>query len=500
MYDLVIIGGGINGAGIARDAAGRGLSVLLVEQDDLAQATSSASTKLIHGGLRYLEQYDFKLVRESLNERERLLRSAPHLIRPQEFVIPHEPSLRPRWMIRLGLWLYDCLGKRDVLPASQAFSLVQHLAGVPLKSHYHYGFSYADCWVDDARLVLLCAKDAAEKGAEIRTRTRCETLSARDKHWNVTLYDALKGEPYQVQARCVVNAAGPWVRRFLDDQGLAQPETYHMRHSKGSHIVVKKLYEGDHAYLLQQLDKRIVFAIPYEHDFTVIGTTDTPYDGALDHVVIDDQEIDYLCTAVSRSFANTVRASDVLWTYSGVRGLLDSGNDNLSEVTRDYKLDMENRFGAPLLNVFGGKLTTFRELSEQACTILCDTLGHHAKAWTENSILPGGDIGSLDFDAFVARQAPRYSFLSDQVLRRYAHAYGTRMDVMLDGVDSLDGMGEDFGEDVYEVELRYGIMQEWVHSAEDFLWRRSKLGLHTSEETQRKIARALAVYLMGAIA
>ncbi len=491
MYDLVIIGGGINGAGIARDAAGRGLSVLLIEKDDIAQATSSASTKLIHGGLRYLEQYDFKLVAESLAEREVLLASAPHIIHPLKFILPHEPHLRPKWMIRLGLYLYDKLAKRSTLPRSQALKFNHdHDVSAPLKDQYKYGFSYSDCWVDDARLVLLCAKDAQEKGAEIRTRTLCtKTQVSNDKaHWIVDLKDTITGKEDQVQAQCVVNATGPWARKFLDANDLARDKTFHVRHSKGSHIIVPKLYDGQHAYLLQQPDGRIVFAISYEKDYTVIGTTDAELDSDLDHVEISEAEITYLCAAASRSFKTAVTPDMIVSTYSGVRGLLDSGDDDLSAVTRDYKLDLETAWGPPLLNIFGGKLTTFRILSQHAV----DLVAPKTQPWTQDAVLPGGDIPQHDFAGFIERQCQKYPCIDHALIVRYARAYGQRMDDILQGVTSL---GMRHADGIYEAELRYAVRAEWVKTADDFLWRRSKLGLHISDKDRSAIEQAIATYL-----
>ena len=476
VYDLVVIGGGINGVGIARDAAGRGLSVLLVEQGDLAQATSSNSTKLIHGGLRYLEQYDFKLVRESLNERERLLRGASHIMWPQEFVIPHEPHLRPAWMIRAGLFLYDYLGKRELLPGSGGVDFRTDARGKPLKTDYVRGFSYFDCWVDDARLVVLCAKDAEERGADIAVRTACTGLKAEGDVWRVSLGDK------DVQARAVVNAAGPWVRTFLDEQGLAAGKTPGMRYSKGSHIIVKQLYDGEHAYLLQQPDGRIVFTIPYEGDFTLIGTTDTDYRGDPMDAEIDEDEVDYLCAAAGRSFVQDISLDDVVWAYSGVRGLPDSGEESLSEVSRDYILDLDKRFDAPLLNVFGGKLTTFRKLSEQVVNRLSPYFDGMGEAWTRETLLPGGDIAGGDFEAFVEAQLQLNSLMDAGLVRRLCRAYGSRISSVLE-----DGLGHHLGDDVYEAELRYLIEEEWARTSDDILWRRSKLGLHLSHEVRKAV-------------
>lgn len=491
MYDLVVIGGGINGCGIARDASGRGLNVLLAEKDDLASATSSASTKLIHGGLRYLEQYDFKLVAESLNERERLLLSAPHIIWPLEFILPHEKSLRPYWMIRLGLYLYDFLGTRTFLPASKGLNFKKHPAGKPLKAGYKKGFSYADCWVQDSRMVVLNAMDAAARGATILTRTECVDLKAEGDVWKVTLEDKATGSQKTVEAKCVANVAGPWVRKFLDQNNLAKKDTFNTRYSKGSHIVVPKIYEGDQAYILQQPDKRIVFAIPYEKNFTLIGTTDAIYDGDPSQAEISEDEKKYLCEAVNRSFDKQVTVDDIVWHYSGVRPLLDSGDESLSKVTRDYKLDLETSFGPPILNVFGGKLTTFRKLSAQAVDKISPYFSHARQSWTDKGILPGGDIKAADFEMFCKELASLYSWADEEMLRRYARAYGTLSVLILDAAESEKDLGEHYGDDLYEAEIRYLMTQEWAETAEDILWRRSKLGLHISLSTKEALEKAI---------
>lgn len=491
MYDLLVIGGGVNGCGIARDAAGRGLKVCLVEKDDLASATSSASTKLIHGGLRYLEQYDFKLVSESLNERERLLKGAPHIIWPLEFILPHEPHLRPFWLIRTGLYLYDFLGKREVLPGSKGVNFKTHISGRPLKRKFTKGFSYADCWVEDSRLVVLSAKDAAEKGANILTRTECVSLKADKDHWVADIEDTYTKQTQKITAKCVVNAAGPWVRKFIDQNNLAQQNTLKTRYSKGSHIVVPKFYEGDHAYILQQPDKRIVFAIPYEQNFTLVGTTDAIYDGDPHDAEISEEEKQYLCDAINRSFDKQTTIDDIVWHYSGVRPLLDSGDEDLSNVTRDYKLDLEESFGPPILNVFGGKLTTFRKLSEQAVDKISEFFPNIKERWTKQAYLPGGQIENADFEAFLAKIIEEYSWADQKMLRRYARAYGAKIYDILQNAASEKDLGEHYGDDIYEAEIRYLILEEWAKELEDILWRRSKLGLHISLQTKEALGRAL---------
>lgn len=481
-YDLIVIGGGINGAGIARDAAGRGLSVLLVESGDLAGATSSASTKLIHGGLRYLEYYDFRLVRESLQERERLLHVAPHIIRPLKFILPHEPHLRPAWMIRAGLFLYDYLGGRRTLKRSRA---VRFNIDGPLKHHFTHGFSYADCWVDDARLVALTALDATERGAQVMTRTRCAGLAVDGPHWRATLQNA-QGVTFEKTAAMAVNATGPWVRHFLDDHGLSHPQTPAIRLVRGSHIVVKRLYEGSQAYILQQADRRIVFAIPYEDDFTLIGTTEAEHDADPAAPRITDDEIAYLCGAINGYFKKTVTPADVVWTYSGVRPLLADDRESATAATRDYRLVLDNSYGPRLLSVFGGKITTYRRLAEEAVSHLTPE-----KPWTGTTPLPGGDIAPDQYDAFVRAMGERWPFLPDALLLRYARAYGTRMGDVIIRARDLTGLGAHYGDHIYEAEIRYLVEYEWARSVEDVLWRRSKLGLHIAPDTEKALAAAM---------
>jgi glycerol-3-phosphate dehydrogenase len=501
--DLLIVGGGINGAGIARDAAGRGLSVLLVEQDDLASATSSASTKLIHGGLRYLEYYEFRLVREALIEREVLLRNAPHIISPLTFVLPHENALRPAWMIRLGLFLYDHLGGRERLPGSRGIDLRRDPAGRPLNPALTKGFSYADCWVDDARLVVLNALDAGERGARIRTRTRCTAAQRNATHWEATVEDRHTGERSTVRARALVNATGPWVAGFIDNVlGLAPRQK--LRLVKGSHIVVRSLFEGPHAYILQQPDRRIVFAIPYEHDFTLIGTTDLSYDGDPAVVSISPSEIEYLCQAINSHFVKQVAPGDVVWTYAGVRPLHDDEAASASAVTRDYVLELDEAAGsAPLLSVFGGKITTYRRLAEHALGKLKPHFARMGPAWTHAAPLPGGDMPNADFEQFAGEQRQRWPWLPGPLVQRYARAYGTRMTRMLDSANGINDLGVHFGDGVYGREVEYLTGTEWAMSAADVLWRRSKLGLHVGAETvaalERWFGSATAGLRVGAV-
>lgn len=484
--DMLIVGGGINGAGIARDAAGRGLSVVLCEKDDLASRTSSASTKLIHGGLRYLEQYDFGLVRKALIEREILLRSAPHIMRPLRFVMPHDRGQRPAWMIRAGMFLYDHLARRELLPGSETLNLRMHAAGAPLKNAFTKGFAYSDGWVDDARLVVLNAIDAREHGATILTRTSCDSVVREAQHWQATLRQR-DGDIVAVQARALVNATGPWAASFLHDtvHGRAGRK---LRLIKGSHIVVRKLFDHPYAYIFQHPDGRIVFAIPYERDYTLIGTTDIDYHGDADKVAIDAGEIDYLCALANRYFTKPVSASDVVWSYSGVRPLVedagDDDNERASDVTRDYKLALDTD-AAPLLSVFGGKITTFRKLAEEAADLLAPLLGNRQGAWTANACLPGGDIfGSepsnravKEFDVFVEEMQQRYAWLPSALVSRYAHAYGTRIALLIGERRTRAEMGEEIAPGLFAAEVDYLKQHEWAVSDQDILWRRTKLGL-----------------------
>lgn len=476
-YDLLVVGGGINGAGIARDAAGRGLRVLLCEQDDLAAHTSSASTKLIHGGLRYLEYYEFGLVKKALQEREVLLRAAPHIIRPLRFVMPHMPHLRPAWLIRVGLFLYDHLAKRDTLPGSAGIDLRTHPSGAPLVDSIARGFVYSDGWVDDARLVVLNALDAQLRGATILTRTQLVSARRSGSLWNAQLRSR-DGRQWQVSARAIANAAGPWVGELLTG-ALKLGAQHRVRLVKGSHIVTRKLFDHDFAYIFQNPDKRIIFAIPYEKDFTLIGTTDVEYHDDASRVQIDENEMAYLCESVNRYFKRSISRADVVWTYAGVRPLLENDeNASASAVTRDYRLDIDAPAGqAPVLSVFGGKITTFRKLAEEAMDRLSVPLSITQPAWTQDAPLPGGDLPGANFAAFAAQFAARHRWLPEPLALRYAHAYGTRADRLLRGAGSLADLGAEIAPGLYEAELRYLRDNEWACSAEDVLWRRSKLGL-----------------------
>lgn len=492
--DVLIIGGGINGAGIARDAAGRGLSVVLCEKDDLASHTSSASTKLIHGGLRYLEHYEFGLVRKALIEREVLLRAAPHIMWPMRFVMPHDQGQRPAWMIRAGLWVYDFLAKRELLPGSGSINLRTHAAGQSLKPEFTKGFIYSDGWVDDARLVVLNALDAAEHGATILTHTRCETASRVNDQWQATLRNE-NGQTSQVRARSLVNAAGPWATQFLQD-AAHRPSSKALRLIKGSHIVVKQLFDHPYAYIFQNPDGRIVFAINYEQDFTLIGTTDVEYHGDTNKVEIDASEITYLCELTQRYFKKSLTPADVVWSYSGVRPLLEDDSANASEITRDYKLELEGDT-APLLSVFGGKITTFRKLAEEAVDLLAPKLGNHRGNWTEHACLPGGDLygkqpqnkSVREYEGFVNQLQTEFNWLPAKLIARYARAYGTRTRKLLAGRHALADMGEELAPQLYTAELEYLLKNEWAHNSADILWRRSKLGLHVPADTAHKIDR-----------
>jgi len=504
-YDLCVIGGGVNGCGIARDAAGRGLKVLLVEALDLASATSSASTKLVHGGLRYLEHYEFRLVKESLNERETLLKSAPHIIWPMDFVLPHNQDLRPYWMIKAGLFLYDFLGGRKKLKKSKSLDFSTNNLANPLIDEYERGFLYSDCWVEDSRLVVLNAVDAYERGATIMPQTACMDLkpSHDKKTWNVTLQNMLNRDQFTISAGMVVNAAGPWVRSLLDGSNITNQEdkefTPNVKLVKGSHIVVPQLYEGAQTFILQQPDGRIIFTIPYEKHYTLIGTTDVLYTEDPSNVAIDENEIEYLCDAINRSFKNKIKPKNITWSYSGVRSLVDDGEKNASKVTRDYKLYVDERHGPPILSVFGGKITTYRKLAEHVME--CVSTFYPKKKltpWTQKSILPGGDIKDGNFDAFVQQQCDQYKFLPPTLIYRYARAYGTRISSILNNATKIEDLGVHYGDHIYEAEMVYLIQYEFAQNLDDILWRRSKLGLHITQKTFENLENNFGAIAMKA--
>jgi glycerol-3-phosphate dehydrogenase len=503
--DLLVVGGGINGAGIARDAAGRGLCVVRCEKDDLASHTSSASTKLIHGGLRYLEYYEFSLVRKALIEREVLLRAAPHIMRPLRFVMPHAPGQRPALLIRAGLLLYDFLAKRELLPGSSGVNLRCHVAGRPLKPGFTQGFIYSDGWVDDARLVVLNAMDACMHGAAIKTRTACTALRREADGWYATLRGA-DGKDTVVRARSVANAAGPWTASLLG-QALPQRRSRHLRLIKGSHIVVKRIFEHDHAYIFQNRDGRIVFAIPYEQDYTLIGTTDLDYKGDPNQVAIDAEEVSYLCELVSQYFKEPVRPQDVVWTYAGVRPLVEDEAQDAKAVTRDYRLELDDGDGqAPLLSVFGGKITTYRKLAEEAVDMLCKHLGNRKPGWTAKACLPGGDLygdtpqncAVLRYDEWRDKLLQQYHWLPRALVARYARAYGTRTHTLLAGRVKPEDMGAELEPGLYAAEVDYLRRYEWATTADDILWRRSKLGLHVPPGAGARLTEWLAAHPLQA--
>ena len=483
LYDIVIVGGGINGAGIARDAAGRGLKVLLVEREDLAQHTSSASTKLIHGGLRYLENFEFKLVRKALAERETLLNAAPHITRPLRFIMIHDDAIRSRWLVRAGLFLYDHLARRDRLPGSAAIKLARHPAGTVLQPQWKRAFEYSDAWVDDARLVVLNCIDAAERGATIVTRTACTAAQRDEDGWQIDLRDD-KGIQTSVRSRALINATGPWVASFLRDAG--QRPRHRVRLVRGSHIVVPRLFAHDSAYLFQNPDRRIVFAIPYEHDFTLIGTTETEHDAEASAVTISEDETAYLCATVSRFFRQSVTPDRVCWTYSGLRPLLDDEHAALSRNTRDYLLELDGE-DAPLLSVFGGKITTYRKLAEEAVNRMQSLLGHDAPAWTARAPLPGGDMPKGHFALFQSALHASYPNMPLDYLQRLAGAYGTRSRDILGDAQDTSELGEEVLPGLFERELDYLVTHEWARSAQDILWRRSKLGLHLAPDAATQL-------------
>ncbi len=483
-YDLAIIGGGINGCGIARDAAGRGLKVLLCEQGDLAGATSSASTKLIHGGLRYLEYYEFRLVREALIEREVLLRAAPHIVRPLRFVLPYHKGLRPWPVVRLGLFLYDHLGGRHLLPPTRTLDLASDIAGDVLRPSYRRAFEYSDCWVEDARLVVLNARDAADRGAEIRTRTKCTAAKREGEYWTLTLEDQHTGERQRATATALVNASGPWASPTITAvAGLNAPAP--VRLVKGSHIVVRRLYDHERAYIFQNADGRVCFAIPFEGEWTLIGTTDEDYSGDPGSVAISDAETEYLLSSVSEYLRKPLERADVRWSYAGVRPLYDDGATKAQEATRDYVLSLDGGDGRPpLLSVIGGKITTYRRLAEAALWHLRGTFPALAKPWTAGTSLPGGEIAADRVDEWIASRAQDYPFVGAHTLRRLCRAYGARIDTLMAGVKSLADLGRQFGAGLSEREVDYLVREEWAETAEDILWRRSKLGLHMSADEQ----------------
>ncbi len=493
--DLAIIGGGINGAGLARDAAGRGWKVALIEQGDLGQATSSASTKLIHGGLRYLEHFAFRLVREALAEREVVWSIAPHIVWPLTFVLPHDGRHRPAWLLRLGLFLYDHLGGRHRLPATRVLDLRSAEEGAPLRPGLRRGFAYADCWVDDARLVVLNARDAADRGARILTRTRLIGAERMDGFWRLTLANTETGARSRLAARALVNAAGPWVAHVLERViGTQSPAP--VRLVRGSHIVVPRLFDHASAYILQNDDRRVVFAIPYEDDFTLIGTTDVDHTGDPAEVQATEEEVTYLCRAVSSWFRRPVFPDNVIWSFAGVRALFDDGASAAQEATRDYVLALDAPAGAPaLLSIFGGKITTYRRLAEAALAKLAPHLpATHglSQGWTGRTPLPGGDFPVDGVEDLIADLSARFPFLGARSLHRLARSYGTLAPKVLGDARSPADLGHDFGAGLSEAELLWLVRHEWARTADDVLWRRSKLGLRLDARAREALADALA--------
>ena len=490
IYDVLVIGGGVNGAGIAADAAGRGLNVFLCEQNDLASATSSNSSKLIHGGLRYLEHYEFRLVREALAEREVLLRKAPHIIKPLSFRLPHQKHLRPKLMIKAGLFLYDHLAKRVTLPASKP---VKFTNDSPLNEGISYGFEYSDGWVDDARLVVLNAVAAKEFGATICTQTQCLSAKREQNFWIITLLDKLSNQEYQIKSKAVINASGPWVASLFEST-FEQPSPQSIRLVKGSHIVVPKVHNQEHAYMLQNADQRIVFVIPYEQDYSLIGTTDVDYQGDPGEVKISEQEIDYLVDITNSYFKQKISKSDVITTFSGVRPLLDDESDNAQSVTRDYTMELSEQDNLPLLSIFGGKITTYRTLSEAAVNKLAAYFPQMSAPWTADVALPGGNFSNRE--ELVSSICQQYSYVDPLVIQRFVRSYGTKTRQLLANVKSKQDLGINFCHGLYQIEIDYLVKQEWAISCEDILWRRTKLGLKfTSTEIEQ-----LKEYLTGMLA
>jgi glycerol-3-phosphate dehydrogenase len=487
--DLVVIGGGINGAGIARDAAGRGLSVILCEKDDLAQGTSSRSGKLIHGGLRYLEYYEFRLVREALIEREVLLNAAPHIVWPMRFVLPHSPEQRPAWLVRLGLFLYDHLGGRKKLPGCRNIDLARDPEGKPIKPQFTRAFEYSDCWVDDARLVSLNALDAKERGVTVMTRTAATSARRDGDHWDVEFRGA-DGSVSKASAKAIVNAAGPWVENIINGV-VGSNSARRVRLVKGSHIIVPKFWEGPQAYLFQNHDKRVIFVNPYEGNMALIGTTDIPYEGKAEDVAIEDREIDYLLAAVNRYLKVAIKKESIVHKFSGVRPLYDDNAANPSAVTRDYVFDVEGK--PPLLSVFGGKITTYRKLAEHALDKLKPFFPAMKEPWTSTAPLPGGDMPNASFDRFLGDLSARHPWLPQDLAKHYARLYGTRASKIIGAAQDIKGLGKHFGGLLYEREIAYLRAEEWAVTAEDILYRRTKHGLHLTVAEHHAVEAFLGI-------
>lgn len=480
IYDLLVIGGGVNGAGIAADAAGRGLKTVLCEMDDLASATSSASTKLIHGGLRYLEQYEFRLVREALAEREVLLRNAPHIVHPMRFQLPHRPHLRPRWMIRAGLFLYDYMSARVTLPRSRGLTFG---SDSPLQSSFKRGFEYSDASVDDARLVVLLAMLGREHGADIRTRTRCVSATVREGIWHVVVEHVRTGEMSELRARMLVNAAGPWVRQMADVVA-SQTDHHEVRLVKGCHIVVPRIHPGNEAFLLQNDDGRVVFVIPWQEHFSLIGTTEEDFSGNPAEAHIAEWEVEYLVGIVNTCFRKRISSGDVVHTFAGVRPLIGSSEERASKVSRDYTLVLSHE-PAPVLTVYGGKITTYRMLAESAMSRIKEVFPSLPGNWTQQSPLPGADFVSRE--ALISMLSRRCPWMPRQVVRRWADSYGSLALRLLHGVSCAADMGKEFGHGLTRREVDYLCRDEWAQEADDILWRRSKLGLYFTQEERASL-------------
>ena len=485
-FDIAIIGGGINGCGIARDAAGRGLRVLLCEQNDLASATSSASTKLIHGGLRYLEHFKFRLVKESLKEREKLLAIAPHIVSPMQFVLPHQEDLRAKWIIRIGLFLYDNLEPRAILKKSKFLDLKKHPAGATLKNNYENGFEYSDCWVDDSRLVILNAQDAKINGAKILTRTTCLNAQPKNGLWNIALKDEPTQKLINIRSKILINATGPWLPEFVSKIPELEKPTL-VRLVRGSHIIVPRQFEHDFSYIFQNNDKRIVFAIPYQQKFTLIGTTDVEHLDGPNNISISQDEISYLCRAVNLYLKKQIKPNDIIHSYSGVRSLFDDGAKKAQKTTRDYSLQLTLCHKAPLLNIFGGKITTYRKLAEACLDKLQPFLKTKKLPWTSNIPLPGGEFHPREKNMLIEEFQKKNSWLNSRDLNRLFNSYGTLINSLLKNVRCYEDMGIHFGEGLYEIEVNYLLRHEWAMTVEDILWRRTKIGLTLSAQGKKKL-------------
>ncbi|NKB78274.1 MAG: glycerol-3-phosphate dehydrogenase [Gammaproteobacteria bacterium] len=491
VFDILVIGGGINGTGIARDAAGRGFSVCLCEANGLGSGTSSASSKLIHGGLRYLEHYEFRLVREALKEREILLSMAPHIIKPMRFVLPHSKSMRPAWLLRLGLFLYDHLGGLKYLQKSRRINLNHDDAGAPLKPAFHWGFEYSDCWVDDTRLVLLNAIDANDRGATLFTHTKVESARCEEGIWEIKSRNRITDEIVTQKARVIVNAAGPWVDQVLGEAfGLKNPKN--VRLVRGSHIIVEQLFEHGKPYIFQNADERIIFAIPYLNDYTVIGTTDADQTRMTDSPKMSDDELQYLCDAANEYFTKQITRDDVIWSYAGVRSLYNDGSGEAKKVTRDYVLKNDETSGAPLINVFGGKITTYRRLAESVVERIEKILGRRGEAWTSTSSLPGGNFAVGDLSLIINDLKNNFPFVNDSIITRLSTSYGTKAAKVLENAKSAGDLGEHFGGGLYQKEVEYLVQNEWAINAEDILFRCTRIGVGKSNEISEKVESFLA--------